>query len=145
GAIKPMRDSRGLALPDSAAGSMPGGTGPQRFGPLISGTDRPAVAGLITLAATLALTVTRWLTWAHDNLSRFILVGRHFATPAQLPPGMPLAKTYGYDGQFFYRLALNPFNFHHTAYGIRMDQPYRYMRVGYPALTWLVSAGQHSV
>ena len=56
---------------------------------------------------------------------------------------MPVAPTYGYDGQFFYRLALNPLNFHPTAYGITMDRPYRYMRIGYPALTWLVSLGQH--
>ena len=54
-----------------------------------------------------------------------------------------MAPTYGYDGQFFYRLALNPLNFHSTAYGITMDRPYRYMRIGYPALTWLVSLGQH--
>jgi hypothetical protein len=126
-------------------GGAPGGTGPRPSGPFISRADRPAVAGLIALLVALALVVARWLTWAHDSLSRFILVGRRFATPDQLPPGMPLAKTYGYDGQFFYRLALNPLNFHHTAYGIRMDQPYRYMRIGYPALTWLVSAGQHSV
>jgi hypothetical protein len=26
-----------------------------------------------------------------------------------------------------------------------MDRPYRYMRIGYPALTWLVSLGQHSL
>jgi hypothetical protein len=58
---------------------------------------------------------------------------------------MPVAKTYGYDGQFFYRLALNPLNFHHTAYGVTMDRPYRYMRIGYPALAWLVSAGQHAL
>ena len=54
-----------------------------------------------------------------------------------------MAPTYGYDGQFFYRLALNPVNFSHIAYGIRVDQPYRYMRIGYPWLTWLVSFGQH--
>jgi len=24
-----------------------------------------------------------------------------------------------------------------------MDRPYRYMRIGYPALTWLLSFGQH--
>ena len=56
---------------------------------------------------------------------------------------MPVAPTYGYDGQFFYRLALNPLNFSQTAYGITMDRSYRYMRIGYPALTWLVSLGQH--
>jgi hypothetical protein len=26
-----------------------------------------------------------------------------------------------------------------------MDRPYRYMRIGYPALTWLVSFGQHNL
>jgi len=114
-------------------------------GSLVSRTDRPAVAALIALLAALAFTLARWQTWAHGHLSRFILVGRHFATPSQLPPGMPVAKTYGYDGQFFYRLAVNPLNFAHTAYGITMDRPYRYMRIGYPALTWLVSLGQHSL
>ena len=112
---------------------------------LASRTNRPAVAALIATLAAVAFTLVRWQTWAHGHISRFILVGRHFATPSQLPPGMPVAKTYGYDGQFFYRLALNPLNFHHIAYGITMDRPYRYMRIGYPALTWLVSAGQHSL
>jgi hypothetical protein len=101
------------------------------------------VAALIATLAALAFALARWQTWAHGSISRFILVGRHFATPSQLPHGMPVAKTYGYDGQFFYRLALNPLNFHHTAYGVTVDRPYRYMRIGYPALTWLVSLGQH--
>ena len=116
--------------------------GPSRS--LASRADRPALAGAMALLAALAFALVRWHTWAHGHISKFILVGRHFATPSQLPPGMPVAKTYGYDGQFFYRLALNPLNFHHTAYGITMDRPYRYMRVGYPALTWLISVGQHS-
>ncbi len=58
---------------------------------------------------------------------------------------MPLRKAYGYDGQFFYRLAINPFNFSHTAYGITVDRAYRFMRVGYPALTWLFSFGQRAL
>ena len=103
------------------------------------------MAALIATLAAVAFTLARWQTWANGHISRFILVGRHFAIPSQLPHGMPVAKTYGYDGQFFYRLALNPLNFHHTAYGITMDRPYRYMRIGYPALTWLVSAGQHAL
>jgi hypothetical protein len=111
----------------------------------VSGTDRPAVAALITALAALAFALARWQTWAHGNISRFIRVGRFFATPAQLPHGIWVAPAYGYDGQFFYRLALNPVNFSHTAYGITMDAPYRYMRIGYPALTWLVSFGQHSL
>jgi hypothetical protein len=124
-----------------SAGGPDAGTPPSRS--LASRTDRPAVAALIATLAALGFTLARWQTWAQGSISRFILVGRHFATPAQLPHGMPVAPTYGYDGQFFYRLAINPLNFHHTAYGITMDRPYRYMRIGYPVLTWLVSAGQH--
>ena len=109
-----------------------------------SRTDRPAVTGLIALLTALGFVLARWQIWAHGNIGRFILVGHHFASSAQLPPGIPVAPTYGYDGQFFYRLALNPLNFHHTAYGITMDRPYRYMRIGYPAVTWLFSLGQHA-
>jgi hypothetical protein len=114
-------------------------------GRLAARLNRPAAAALIATLVAAGFTLARWQTWAHGQISRFILVGLHFATPSQLPHGMPVAKTYGYDGQFFYRLAINPFNLHHTAYGITMDRPYRFMRIGYPALTWLVSAGQHSL
>jgi hypothetical protein len=124
-------------MPDGPQSSTP----PSRS--LAARTNHPAVAALIATLAASAFTLVRWQTWAHGNISRFILVGRHFATLSQLPPSMPVAKTYGYDGQFFYRLAINPLNFHHTAYGITMDRPYRYMRIGYPLLTWLVSLGQH--
>ncbi len=121
------------------------GSGPRPDRWLLSRTDHPAVAALIALLAAVAFALARWQIWAHGNIGRFILVGRHFATPARLPPGIPLAPTYGYDGQFFYRLALDPANLSRTAYGITMDRPYRYMRIGYPALTWLVSLGQHSL
>jgi len=113
--------------------------GPQPFDWL----DHPAVTGLIALLAALVFVLARWVTWAHHSLGRFIVVGRHFATPAQLPRGIPVNPKYGNDGQFFYRLALNPLNFHQTAYGITMDRPYRFMRVGYPLLTWVADFGQH--
>ena len=131
-----------LAAASSGADSE-ASAGPSRS--LASRTDRPALAGAVAALAAFAFALVRWHIWAHGHISKFVLVGRHFATPSQLPHGMPVAKTYGYDGQFFYRLALNPLNFHHTAYGITMDRPYRYMRIGYPALTWLISFGQHSL
>jgi hypothetical protein len=139
------QSSRPAAVPAVTSNSTEGGTGVPPTRSLASRTNRPGLAGLIATLAALAFALARWQTWAHGNISRFILVGRHFANPAQLPHGMPVAPTYGYDGQFFYRLAINPLNFHHTAYGITMDRPYRYMRIGYPALTWLVSLGQHSL
>jgi len=138
-AVMPGRPAPGL--PGGATpGGAPGGTGPQG---LLARADAPMVPGLIALLAALAFALARWQTWAKGNIARFVLVGRHFATPSQLPAGIPVARTYGYDGQFYYRLALAPVNFSRVAYGIRMDQPYRYMRVGYPWLTWLVSFGQH--
>jgi hypothetical protein len=109
------------------------------------GMGSPLLSGLIAVAAAFAFVVARYATWAQHNIANFILVGRHFANPAQLPPGIPLQPTYGYDGQFYYRLALNPANLAQTAYGIRVDHSYRFMRIGYPVVTWLVSFGQHSL
>jgi hypothetical protein len=128
----------------AGAGGAPDGPVPPAvsFAPK---TDRPVLVGLVTTLAALGFALARWQTWAKGNIAAFILVGRHFSTPSQLPGGIPVEPAYGYDGQFFYRLALNPLNFSNTAYGITMDHPYRFMRIGYPALTWLVSLGQHAV
>jgi hypothetical protein len=114
-------------------------------GALIGSLGHPLLPAVIATAAYAALVVARWATWAKHNIGNFILVGRHFANAAQLPAGIPVQPTYGYDGQFYYRLALNPANLAHTAYGITMDHSYRFMRIGYPAVAWLVSFGQHSL
>lgn len=46
----------------------------------------------------------------------------------------------GYDGQFVYRLALDPFTRERTAYGITLDNPtYRQQRLGLPLAAWAVS------
>ena len=119
----------------------PGESDPRRS--IWTRADQPVVPGAIALLAALAFVLARLHVWAKGDISRFILVGRHFATVSQLPPGVAVSPTYGYDGQFYYRLALNPGNFSHVAYGIRLDQPYRFMRIGYPWLTWLISVGQH--
>ena len=112
---------------------------------VIAWTDRPAVPGLITVLAATGFVLARWSLWARHSIARFILIGEHFAHPAQLPRGVPLRAAYGYDGQFYYRLAINPLNFAHTAYGITVDRAYRFMRIGYPVITWLVSAGQRAL
>jgi hypothetical protein len=112
--------------------------------------DRPIVAGVIAFVAWLGFVLARWQIWADGSLSRFILLGSGrtgYTNPAQLPRGVVLGdpNQAGYDGQFYYRLALNPFNWARTAYGITMDQSYRYTRIGYPVLAWLVSFGQHQL
>ena len=135
--------TRPAVAPTTASARPDAGTDAPPSRSLASRSNRPWVAALIAALAALAFALARWQIWAQGSIGRFILVGRHFSTPAQLAPGIPVAPTYGYDGQFFYRLAVNPLNFSPTAYGIRMDRPYRFMRIGYPALTWLFSLGQH--
>lgn len=47
--------------------------------------------------------------------------------------------TGGYDGQFYYALARNPWTL--QSWGIIDFPPYRHLRILYPALAWLFSAG----
>ncbi len=106
--------------------------------------DRPLVPAVTTLLATLGFVLARWQRWSRGDIGSWILVGSRFATPGRLwlAPGIGIRQSSsGYDGQFYYRLALNPADLHQTAYGITLDAPYRLMRIGYPVLTWLASAG----
>ncbi len=77
------------------------------------------------------------------NPSAFILAGARYVNIAAAPRGLAVEHGAGYDGQFFYRLALNPFDTRQTAYGVRLDRPsYREQRILYPLVVWLFSFGQ---
>lgn len=104
--------------------------------------DRPrSVAALAGVAGAL-VAGARILVAGNGNVASFIVVGTAHVR-ARVPRGIPITSGQGYDGQFFYRMALDPLNFHHTAYGIRMDTLSRFERIAYPAFGWLV-AGGHS-
>jgi hypothetical protein len=105
--------------------------------------DRPAAAGLIALAGWLAFAAARLAVWAHGQLSLFINAGTTYSHPALMFPKIYHVRGKGYDGQFYYRFAFNPFNWHLTAYGITIDHPYRYTRIGYSVVAWLLSGGGH--
>ena len=107
--------------------------------------NRPLVPGIIAFLGWLGFALARWQIWAHGHLSLFIMAGHTYTHRSQLPPGLLRVPSAGYDGQFYYRLALDPFNWHHTAFGITMDQSYRYTRIGYPILAWIFSLGQHQL
>jgi hypothetical protein len=115
---------------------------------LRAGLNHPAVPGVIAFLGWLGFVLARLEVWAKGNLSKFILLGsghNGHTQVRQLPPGVAIAdpSAAGYDGQFYYRLALDPFDWTRTAFGISMDESYRYTRIGYPFLAWLVSLGQH--
>ena len=105
--------------------------------------DRPAVAGLIALAGWLAFAAARLAYWAHGQLSLFIEAGTKYSHPALMFPRVWHVRGSGYDGQFYYRFAFDPFNWHLTAFGVTIDHPYRYTRIGYPVAAWLLSGGGH--
>jgi hypothetical protein len=107
--------------------------------------NRPLVPGIIAFLGWLGFALARWQIWAKGHLSLFIMAGHVYTHRPQLPRGLLLVPSAGYDGQFYYRLALDPFNWHATAFGITMDQSYRYTRIGYPVLAWIFSLGQHQL
>lgn len=82
---------------------------------------------------------------AHDfDPSAFVLAGDRHVDAAQAPAGLSVMENSGgYDGQFYYRLALDPFDYAPVAHGIRLDIPsYRTQRVVYPILAWALAFGQ---
>ncbi len=110
--------------------------------------NRPIVPAVIAFLGWLGFVLARLEVWAKGHLTLFMLLGSGrtgFTNVKQLPPGVMIGdpNAAGYDGQFYYRLALDPFNWNKTAFGITMDQSYRYTRIGYPVLAWVVSFGQH--
>lgn len=76
------------------------------------------------------------------DLSVFISAGSDFTDKDFVAHNINVNEGQGYDGQFFYRLSLNPFNLSKTAEGITLDYPgYRGQRLIYPLLVWLISFG----
>jgi hypothetical protein len=111
--------------------------------PVLARLNHPIAAAVIALVGWLAFVLARWQVWAKGHISLFIMSGVVYSHPAQMPSSILHVSSKGYDGQFYYRFALNPFNWHKTAYGITIDYNYRYTRIGYPLVTWIVSLGQH--
>jgi len=76
--------------------------------------------------------------------SVFIIAGDRFVDSGQLvSPIIVQPRSDGYDGQFYYRLALAPFQLGQPAFGIRFDRPVgRMQRIIYPLLAWAAAFGR---
>lgn len=100
----------------------------------------PLAFALLIAAAYVALLLPILLHDSRD-LSFFVIAGDYFVDPHT--PILVRPNSFGYDGQFFYRLAVAPFSFDNPAAGIRFDVPvYRSQRFLYPLLAWLASTAQ---
>ncbi len=106
--------------------------------------DSPVVPLLIAVPLATLFVVLRWMDAAHKQLGNFVIAGSHFAKIRLVPKNLPVRAESGYDGEFYYRLALDPFDLGRRAFGITFDSFSRTERIGYPFLAWLVAGGQHA-
>jgi hypothetical protein len=100
------------------------------------------VFALVTVGCYVLLLVPMVMA-THLKLSPFILAGDAFVSrDGLLEPIAIVPDSHGYDGQFFYRFALDPFSLKRTSDGITLDQPAKRMqRIVYPLLARLASLG----
>jgi hypothetical protein len=106
-------------------------------------SDGVLLSGLISGVSCVAFILVRLEVVGHGAIARFIMLERPFADVHAIPRGVPVLPDEGYDGQFYYRLALDPADLHRSAFGIHLDTVFRLQRIGYPALAWALSLGHH--
>jgi hypothetical protein len=100
-----------------------------------------AVAVVVT--AVYGLYVFWRLIVTGGDPSFFIVAGPPTTDSHGILPNLHVFPAATYDGQFFYRLALEPWTSVQTAYGIQLDLPaYRQQRILYPLIAWAISAGR---
>jgi hypothetical protein len=98
------------------------------------------LGGLIALAVVLG----RLHVAADGDISRFVVAGDAYVDPAVVEPEIYVYEdSFGYDGQFFWRLAIDPVNWELSRqHGVHFDNAYRPPRIVYPVVAWLAAAGQ---
>jgi hypothetical protein len=106
------------------------------------------LAPVLVVGIVLALLVGSQLSRYHGNLTGFILFGHLFAPQTRPPAGALSAGAAGYDGQFFFLQAHDPFLLHDSTLA-RMHATvdpefFRIQRLGYPLLALLLAGGQAS-
>ncbi|MCE9622740.1 MAG: hypothetical protein K8R99_10375 [Actinomycetia bacterium] len=99
--------------------------------------DNPLTPAFVALLLAALFVVVRLLSVGDGNFGSFVGAGDLLSSGTSLP----LQPGAGYDGQFYYRMAIEPLNFDATAVGVTIDSEQRLQRIGYPAMAWLVSLG----
>lgn len=111
---------------------------------LMSKLDKPWIPGVIAGLTGLIFVLCRLAVAAGGNVASFVIAGNRYSNPRLVPRGLPVGQGNGYDGQFYYRMALDPGDLNSTAFGIHLDSAARLGRIGYPLLAWLAALGRVS-
>lgn len=105
--------------------------------------DRAIIPALLLAMVGLAFVILRVAVAGDGSIGNFVYAGSDFARPPIA--GVPVHPGSGYDGQFSYRLAVDPADLEENSGRIRLDTTLRLERIAYPAFAWVGSAGQRSV
>lgn len=103
----------------------------------------PRLAALTVFVGYLIYLSERSIVVARGNISSLALIGTTFSNRKQLPTYLYQHSGNGYDGQFYLRLALDPFDLKLHAFGITLNGAFRDQRIVYPFIAWLIALGQH--
>lgn len=78
-----------------------------------------------------------------DGVSRFIVIGSQFVDSARFHFPLKVYPRAGYDGQFYFSIALAPFSVEEGTSGITIDSlEWRWQRIIYPLLCHALSFGR---
>jgi len=92
------------------------------------------VAAALLIGAFLGLRVV-----AVGGPGSFVAAGEQYVDPSRAPEELVVLPGTGYDGQFVYRMVLEPLPHRQTGHGITFDVPaYRAQRIATPGLAWAV-------
>jgi hypothetical protein len=107
-------------------------------------SSAPSLSALLGIAVYSTL---RWYLAAKQQISRWVVVGGKYVNPKHTPPYLHVfLGPNGYDGQYFWRIAVKPWSLKTSALdGIRLSSAYRLNRIVYPTLSWLVAGGRASL
>jgi hypothetical protein len=102
-------------------------------------TWSPVTVALVAGLAAVAFVVLRLVVGADGDITRFVVAGRTFVEPGS---GVHVFDSSGYDGQFYWRLAVDPGDWSRHAHGVTFDNAYRAPRIGYPLAAFVLSGGR---
>ncbi len=108
-------------------------------------TDSPLVVAAVSVVAAMVFVLLRLAIATHGNISFFIVAGITHSSPRLMNPRIIVVPNSGYDGQFYYRMALDPAAMARSAFGITLDSVSRLQRIVYPTIAWLLAAGRPSL
>jgi hypothetical protein len=108
--------------------------------------NSPLLPLLVVAVAYCAFLNARLAVHGYDP-SAFVMAGDEWCNPERVPASLTVQpRSPGYDGQWYYRLALDPFLTQADDHGVRLPSPsYRQQRLLYPLLTWMLSLGRPSL